>query len=175
MNGFPLTQAPSWLRVATLLAACMVLNACADTPHIKVVQTAPINSRASGVVIDATGAVGIHVDKQAIAAAVTRAGFAPRDEGARYRLVVAAAIGSPRIGSFVPSDAPGTSPDWIAVPDHRLRARWIRGAVLRITVVLMDVASNREVWRGTGSIKTKEPDAMAPRLLDQILAGLPRG
>jgi hypothetical protein len=41
--------------------------------------------------------------------------------------------------------------------------------------VLIDMQDNREVWRGTGTLRTADPKAAARELMAEVLAQLPRG
>jgi hypothetical protein len=113
------------------------------------------------------------IRRERVESALARAGF-ESGAPARYRLLLSAAAGSSRTGSFVP----GTDkiPDqWIGRPDHSLAGRIFPGNMLRVTAILVDSTTNHEVWRGTGTLRTADPAATAPQLVDQVLAKLPRG
>jgi hypothetical protein len=47
--------------------------------------------------------------------------------------------------------------------------------VLRVTAVLIDGEDNREVWRGTGTLRTRDPRGAAAQLASEVLARLPHG
>ena len=79
------------------------------------------------------------------------------------------------MGSYMPAPDTKAPPIWIARPDRSLRARFARGRVLRVTAVLVDTSISREVWRGTGTLRTADPEGAAPDLVGQVLAKLPRG
>jgi len=75
----------------------------------------------------------------------------------------------------LPSDDAEPHLNWVARPDRNWRARFVGGRVLRVTAVLTDSEDNREVWRGTGTLRTSDPEGAAPQLVREVLAKLPHG
>jgi len=167
------------LRFRLMMAATlgMALAGCASTPHVTAFQEHPIvaapRSLTLAIVQDEKLPFGIAPDLVAEAAA--KAGFALGGEASRYRLMLAAAAGASDAGSYLPGQDGSARSSWIARPDRNWRARFAGGHVLRITAVLIDSAANREVWRGTGTLRTSDPRAAAPELAREVLAKLPLG
>jgi hypothetical protein len=110
----------------------------------------------------------------AVADAAKKAGFTITAENPRYRLILTAAAETADAGSYIPPTEARASRFWVARPDHSLRARFAGNHILRVTAVLIDTPANREVWRGTGTLRTSHPEASAPALSSEILARLPR-
>jgi hypothetical protein len=154
------------------LAACCVLAGCASAPHITAVQQAPIAAPPRSIAFE-QDALPFGITPAAVAGAAARAGFVLNDAKPQYRLALTAAAGSSRAGSYVPPASGDGRTDWLQRPDRSLRARFAGGRVLRVTAVLVDTSSDREVWRGTGLQRTADPKATAPELVDQVLAKLP--
>jgi hypothetical protein len=160
------------------LAACFGLGACANTSHITTYQEATIASppRRLLLALDQGEALPFGISRDAIAERAARAGFVISGEAsARYSLSLTAAAGYSDMGSYVPAPDTKAPPIWIARPGRSLRARFARGLVLRVTAVLVDTSMSREVWRGTGTLRTADPKGAAPELVGQVLAKLPRG
>ena len=160
------------------LAACFGLGACASTSHITTYQEATLASppRVLALALDQGEALPFGIARDLVAEAAARAGFVICGEAsARYRLLLTAAAGYSDMGSYLPPLETKAQPIWIARPDRSLRARFARGRVLRVTAVLIDTSMNREVWRGTGTLRTADPKGAAPELVSQVLAKLPRG
>ncbi|MBW8743447.1 MAG: hypothetical protein JF628_03715 [Sphingomonas sp.] len=135
-------------------------------------QKAPIPSAPRTVVLalDQGEKLPLGISPDLIAAAVDKAGFAFDGDAPRYRLVLAATLGSSGTGSYIPADGAATQPIWV----RSLRARLSRGDVLRVTALLIDGQDNRELWRGTGTLRTSDP-GQAPALAREVLAQLPHG
>lgn len=160
---------------AASITLCAGLAGCASTPHIATLQSAAIVPAppTASLSIDMAEVLPFAIRRERVESALARAGF-ESGAPARYRLLLSAAAGSSRTGSFVP----GTDkiPDqWIGRPDHSLAGRIFPGNMLRVTAILVDSTTNHEVWRGTGTLRTADPAATAPQLVDQVLAKLPRG
>jgi len=166
----------SKLRPTLMLAACCGLAACASRPHVTAFQKAPIPSapRTVALALDQGEKLPLGISPDLIAAAVDKAGFAFGGNAPRYRLVLAATLGSSGTGSYIPADRAATEPIWVMRPDRSLRARLSRGNVLRVTALLIDGHDNRELWRGTGTLRTSDP-GRAPALAREVLAQLPHG
>jgi hypothetical protein len=169
-----MSQASPRSRIAPVLTVCLVLAGCADTARVTSIQKAPIATTPRTVALDQSKALSFGVAPTAVTAAAMRAGFAIGTASPRYQLALTAAVGPSRAGSYVPPGDAGVPPIWIAHPDKSLRARLTGGQILRVTAVLIEASSNREVWRGTGLLRTSDPKADAPELVDKILAKLPR-
>jgi hypothetical protein len=159
-------------RIGSGLAACFALAGCASAPHVTAIQQAPIAAPPRSIAFE-QDALPFGITSAAVAGAAARAGFVLSDAGPQYRLALTAAAGSSRAGSYVPPASGDGRADWLQRPDRSLRARFAGGHVLRVTAVLVDTSSNREVWRGTGLQRTADPKAAAPELVDQVLAKLP--
>lgn len=156
------------------MAPCVALTACASAPHIVAVQSAAIapTNRGTSITIDAKEMLPFTISRERVEAAMVRAGFG-QEGNIRYRLLLSAGSGSSRTGSFIPGA--GKIPDiWVGRPDRSLAGRIFPGHMLRVSAVLVDSATNREVWRGSGTLRTADPASAAPQLLDRILARLPR-
>jgi len=106
---------------------------------------------------------------------VEKAGFVLGGGAPRYRLTLTAAAGALKTGSYLPTEESRTKRNWIARPNRSLRARLAGGQMLRITAVLIDGESNKEVWRGTGTLRTHDPRSAASGLARDVLAKLPHG
>jgi len=106
---------------------------------------------------------------------VEKAGFVLGGGAPRYRLALTAAAGALKTGSYLPAEESRTKQNWIARPNRSLRARLAGGQMLRITAVLIEGESNKEVWRGTGTLRTRDPRSAAPGLARDVLAKLPHG
>ncbi len=158
-------------------AACLNLGACAGTSHVTAFQEAPIPSvtRTLALALDQAETLPFGLSSEAVAASAARAGFTMQRDNPHYRLMLTAAAGSSDAGSYLPAAETGARPKWVARPDHGWRARFEKGRVLRVNAVLVDTGTNREVWRGTGTLRTSDPGAAARALTDEVLARLPRG
>ncbi|HMI20064.1 MAG TPA: DUF4136 domain-containing protein [Sphingomonas sp.] len=160
------------LRPILTFAACLALTACASTSHVTAFQEAPIPPapRTLALSLDQGEKLPFGLSFDSVAAAAAHAGFTMQDDNPRYRLALTAAAGSSDAGSYLP----GERPSWVARPDRSWRTRFAKGRVLRVTAVLVDAGANREVWRGTGTLRTADPRAAAPELVQQVLAKLPK-
>ena len=165
------------LRPILAFAACLALTACASTSHVSAFQEAPIPPapRTLALALDQDEQLPFGLSSDAVAAAAARAGFTMQGDGPRYRLALTAAAGSSDAGSYLPGAEVGARPNWVARPDRSWRTRFARGRVLRVTAVLIDTSTNREVWRGTGTLRTAEPKTAAVELVAEVLAKLPKG
>jgi hypothetical protein len=161
---------------ALSIASCVALGACTATPRIHTVQTAAIGTapRAATFTLDEEESLPFGISRARVEAGLARAGFPARGNDAPYRLLLSASAGSSRSGSFVPDGAERSSRVWVGRPDRSLAGRIFPGHMLRVTAVLLDRASNREVWRGSGSLRTADPAGDAQHLVDAVLAKLPR-
>jgi hypothetical protein len=164
------------LRPILAFAACLNLAACASTSHVTAFQEAPIPSapRTLALALDQDETLPFGLSSETVAASAARAGFTMQRDNPRYRLVLTAAAGSSDAGSYLPAAEASARPNWVARPDRSWRARFEKGRVLRVTAVLVDASTNREVWRGTGTLRTSDPRAAARELTDEVLAKLPR-
>ena len=174
MGGSALSRGSSRLRIGLVLATCLALAACASAPHVTAIQQAPIAAPPRSIAFE-QDALPFGITPAAVAGAAARAGFVLHDTHPQYRLALAAAAGSSGAGSYVPPASGDGRADWLQRPDHSLRARFAGGRVLRVTAVLVDTSSNREVWRGVGLQRTADPKATASELVDAVLAKLPHG
>jgi len=130
--------------------------------------------RTLALALDPGEKLPLGITQDMIDAAAAKAGFVFGAEAPRYRLALTAALGASSAGSYLPPDSPASAPGWVARPDRNWRARFAGGQVLRVTAVLIDGEGNREIWRGTGLLRTRDPGA-APELAREVLAKLPRG
>ena len=164
------------LRSILALAACVGLVACASTPHVTAFQEGPITAapRTLSLALDRDEKLPFGIAPDMVAAAAAEAGFTLGDDKPRYRLAITAAMGPSGAGSYLPTENKAARPNWVARPDHSLRARFLGGRVLRVTVVLIDGASNHEIWRGTGTLRTSDPQ-QASELAREVLNKLPYG
>jgi hypothetical protein len=165
------------LRSILAFAACLALAACASTSHVSAFQEAPIppTPRTLALALDRGEKLPFGLSSEAVAAATARAGFTMQENSPGYRLALTAAAGSSQAGSYLPSAEDKAHPRWIARPDRSWRTRFSKGRVLRVTAVLVDAGANREVWRGIGTLRTADPQAAAPGLVEEVLAKLPKG
>lgn len=162
-------------RAAALLAACLALAACANTARITAAREGPIAASPRTVTLDMDERPPFGMASGAIAEAVERAGFSVRKDHARYRLALTAVAGPARAGGYLPSDTEGAPTRWIARPDRGLRGRLFGGPLLRVRMVLIDTSANRVVWRGSAMLRTTDPKAAAPRLVQELMERLARG
>jgi hypothetical protein len=160
-------------RPILAFAACLGLAACASTSHVTAFQEAaiPPAPRTLALALDQGEKLPFGLSADRVTAAATQAGFTMQDDRPGYRLALTAAAGSSDAGSYFP----GERPSWVARPDRSWRAHFVKGRVLRVTAVLVDAGANREVWRGTGTLRTADPRAAAPALVEEVLAKLPKG
>lgn len=160
-----------------MLVACLLVGACASNSHVTAFQEAPIASGAHAVTLALQDGENLPfgVTPERIAQTVGRAGYEVRDDHALYRLALTAASGAADSGSYLPGAQDSLSHRWVGRPDRSWRARFAGGRILRVSAVLIDMQDNREVWRGTATLRTADPKAAAPELLDEVLAKLPRG
>lgn len=165
------------LRPILAFAACLALVACASTSHVTAFQEAPIPPapRTLALALDRGEKLPFGLSSDAVAAATAHAGFTTREDAPRYRLALTAAAGSSDTGSYLPDAEDRAHPRWVARPDRSWRTRFAKGRVLRVTAVLVDGDANREVWRGTGTLRTADPRGAAPELVEEVLAKLPKG
>jgi hypothetical protein len=161
------------LRPILAFAACFTLTACASTSHVTAFQEALIPSapRTLTLALDSGEKLPFGLSSDAVAAAAARAGFTMQRDDPHYRLALTAAAGSSDAGSYLP----GERPSWVQRPDRSWRAHFVKGRVLRVTAVLIEADANREVWRGTGTLRTAHPETAAPALVEEVLAKLPKG
>jgi hypothetical protein len=162
---------------ALSIGSCVVLGACAATPRIQTVQRAPIGAvpHAATFTPDEGESLPFGISRARVEARLTRAGFAAQGSDAPYRLLLSVSAGSSRSGSFVPDGIEKSSRIWVGRPDRSLAGRIFPGDMMRVTAVLLDRATNREVWRSSGTLRTADPVGAAPRLIDAVLAQLPHG
>ena len=167
------------LRVRPLLVllASTVLGACASTSHVTAFQERPVQAppRRVALALDQGETLPFGIAPDLIADMAARAGFELSSDAPRYRLALTGAMGATDAGSYLPAANGAPRPSWVARPDRNWRARFAGGHVLRITAVLIDVGDNREVWRGTGTLRTSDPRGTAPELVREVLARLPHG
>ncbi len=154
-----------------------MLGGCASTSHVTAFQEHPIDPapRNLTLALDQGETLPFGIPPDRIAEAAAKAGFAVGGEAARYRLALSAAVAASDAGSYLPGEDSKARSNWVARPDRNWRVRFAGGHVLRITAVLIDSAANREVWRGTGTLRTSDPHAAAPDLASEVLAKLPHG
>jgi hypothetical protein len=164
------------LRPIPLFTACLGLTACASTSHVTAFQEAPIPAapRTFALALGQGERLPLGIAPEMVAAAAAKAGFVLSDQAPRYRLALTAAFGAAEAGSYLPTDSGAGKPSWVARPDRNWRARFAGGHVLRVTAVLIDGIGNREIWRGTGTLRASDP-AQASELAREILNKLPRG
>jgi len=162
------------LRPILALNACLGLAACASAPHVTAFQEAPIPTapRTLSLALDQGEKLPFGIAPDMVAAAAARAGFVLSGETPRYRLALSGALGASKVGSYLPAGDGTARPNWVARPDHNWRAIFAGGRMLRITAVLIDGIGNREIWRGTGTLRTSDP-GQAPELARDVLAKLP--
>lgn len=155
--------------------ACAVLSACTSTSHVSAYQERRIAAapRSLALALDPGESLPFGIAPAVVARAAADAGFVLGSNTPRYRLALSAASGASDAGSYLPADR--AVHNWVARPDRNWRARFADGRVLRITAVLIDGEDNREVWRGTGTLRTRDPAAAAPQLAREVLAKLPHG
>lgn len=161
------------LMLATL--GCVTLAGCASTSHVTAFQEHSIDAppRSLTLALDRDEKLPFGIAPDLVAEAAAKAGFTLGGETPRYRLALTAAANASGAGSYLPREDSTARSSWIARPDRNWRARFTGGHVLRITAVLIDNAANREVWRGTGTLRTSDPRAAAPELAGEVLAKLP--
>jgi len=166
-------------RVRLLLAAFMfaALAGCANAPRITVLLERPILAppRAMALALDEGETLPLGITPELVGNEVEKAGFVLGGGAPRYRLTLTAAAGALKTGSYLPTEESKTKRNWIARPNRSLRARLAGGQMLRITAVLIDGESNKEVWRGTGTLRTHDPRSAASGLARDVLAKLPHG
>lgn len=169
-------QPTSKLGPILAFAACYSLAACASRPHVIAVQKAqiPPAPRTLMLVVDQGERLPFGIAPEIVADAAGKAGFVTASDASRYRLILTAAFSAPNTGSYTPPDGAARRPIWVTRPDRSLRARFAGGQVLRVTAVLVDGQDNRETWRGTGTLLTRNPQR-ASELVRHVLARLPRG
>lgn len=157
----------------TLLGIC--LSGCASAPHVAAFQEAPMSGpRTLALAIEKDEILPFGIRRDDVARAAAQAGFVEAtDAPPRYRLYLTAAAGTSAGGSFLPNAK--RPPDWVARADTSWRARAAGGATMRVTAVLVEVAANREIWRGAGTARTRDTATAARDLVEQLLAKLPRG
>ena len=167
--------APKRLPIQALVA-CLSLTACASTSHVTAFQEAPIAPapRTLALALDPGENLPLGITRDVVDAAAGKAGFVLGGDASRYRLALTAALGASDAGSYLPPGNSASAPNWVARPDRNWRARFAGGRVLRVTAVLIDGEGNREIWRGTGLLRTSDPGE-APELAREVLAKLPRG
>jgi hypothetical protein len=157
--------------------ACAMVSACASTSHVMAFQEYQMlpAPRSLTIALDQGESLPFGITPDTVAAAAARAGFVLSEDAPRYRLALSAAAGTSDAGSYLPGAEAKANPSWVARPDRNWRARFAGGRVLRITAVLIDSDGNREVWRGTGTLRTSNPATAAPELAREVLAKLPHG
>jgi len=162
---------------AAALLMCLLLAACASDSHVVAFQEAPIAAPRRVVTLALQGGetLPFGISSERIAVAVGRAGFVLRDDRPGYRLALTAASGRSEAGDYLPETQGNAPRAWVARPDRHWRTRFAGGHILRVSAVLIDMADNREVWRGTATLPTRDPKTAAPELVDELLAKLPRG
>ena len=165
------------LRLSLAAAACAALAACASTSHVTAFQEHQIMGapRSMALALDRGEKLPFGIAPDLVADAAAKAGFILGGDAPRYRLALTAAAGASDAGSYLPADETTARANWVARSDHSWRARFAGGRVLRITAVLIDSDGNREVWRGTGTLRTSDPRGAAPELTREVLAKLPHG
>lgn len=164
-------------RLMSAALGCMALAGCASTSHVTAFQEHPIDAAPHSLTLalDQNEKLPFGITPDLVAEASAKAGFALGGEAPRYRITLTAAQGVSDAGSYLPGDDTKARSNWVARPDRNWRARVAGGHVLRITAILTDNAANREVWRGTGTLRTGDPRGAAPELAREVLAKLPRG
>jgi hypothetical protein len=169
--------APLQIRVASILGACLLLAACASTSHVTAFQEAPLapTPRVLTLALQDGESLPFGITADAVAAAAAGAGYVLGGDHPRYRLALTAASGASDSASYLPGAQDKASHNWVARSDRSWRARFAGGRVLRVSAVLIDMQDNREVWRGTGTLRTADPKAAARELMAEVLAQLPRG
>jgi hypothetical protein len=157
-------------------ALCVALAGCASTPHIAAVQGLAIAPppHTANLTLDADETLPFGISRERVEAALSQAGFVAQGSNAQYRLLLGVGTGSSRTGSYVPGSTDKVADAWVGHPDRSLRGRLFPGHMLRVVAVLVDGATNREVWRGTGTLRTSHPRDDAPALAQEVLARLPR-
>lgn len=155
--------------------ACGMLASCASTSHVTAFQERQIAAapRSLGLALDRGESLPFGIAPNTIATAAAKAGFMMEASAPRYRLAITAAAGAADAGSYLPATGSGTQ-SWVARPDRHWRARFAGGRVLRVTAILIDSDDNREVWRGTGTLRTSDPQQAAAQLANEVLAKLPK-
>ena len=168
---------PPRFRVVSILGACLLLAACASTSHVTAFQEATLAPipRVFTLALQDGERLPFGLTPDAVAAAAADAGYALTGDHPRYRLELTAASGASDSASYLPGAQDNASPNWVARSDRSWRARLAGGRILRVSAVLIDTQDNREVWRGTGTLRTADPKAAAPQLVAEVLAKLPRG
>lgn len=159
------------------LAACLGLAGCASAPHISAYQEAMLAPapRTLALAIEPDEALPFGIARSDLIRGAEQAGFViGSDAPPRYRLYLTAAAGSAGAGTYLPAAETRTPPELVARSDHSLRGRVGGGGVMRITAVLVDTVVNREVWRGTGTMRSRALATAAHDLVGQLLAKLPR-
>jgi hypothetical protein len=161
------------LKLGPILAG-LGLASCASTSHVTAFQEAPIapSPRTFSLALDQGEKLPFGMSPDAVATAARRAGFTMQADTSRYRLALTAAVASSKAGSYLPGEET-PRPSWLARPDRSWRAHFTKGRTLRVTAVLVETGGNREVWRGTGTLRTADPKAAAPTLVEEVLARLP--
>lgn len=162
------------LRPLAAIAACAMLAACASTSHVTAYQERGIAPAPRGLklALDPGETLPFGITPASVVAAAGKAGFVIGGDSPRYRLVLTAAAGASDVGSYLPA---GENKSWVARPDRNWRARFAGKRMLRVTAVLIDGEDNREVWRGTGTLRTRDPNDAAAQLASEVLARLPHG
>lgn len=164
-------------RLALPPLACAALAGCASTSHVTAFQEYRIAPppRSLALALDQGERLPFGIAPELIADAAAKAGFVLGGGQPRYRLALSAAAGASDSGSYLSGNDTTPHPSWVARPDRSWRARFAGGHVLRITAVVIDGDGNREVWRGTGTLRTSNPEGAAPQLVREVLAKLPHG
>jgi len=164
-------------RMALPPLACAALTGCASTSHVTAFQEHRIAPppRSVALALDQGERLPFGIAPELIADAAAKAGFVLGGDRPRYRLALSAATAGAESGSYLPANDTTPRPSWVARPDRTWRARFAGGRVLRVTAVVIDGDGNREVWRGTGTLRTSDPDGAAPQLVREVLAKLPHG
>jgi hypothetical protein len=165
------------LLAMAALPLVVILAGCAASPTMEFKQSLALRPSPRTLAVESSEDVPLPPQlSETVRRQAAKAGFAvEQGHSTQYLLYLAVSVSAPRVRGLAPADdsaVPATSP--AAPPRRTIGSRLRGGSVSRVTAVLIDVAADREVWRGTGSLQTKRPADALPLLGERILAEMPR-
>ncbi|MET0252194.1 MAG: hypothetical protein ABW203_08460 [Novosphingobium sp.] len=163
-----MTGGGSWIAVSLLVAAMAPAQGAVVAGAGR---ACPIDL---AVATPADEAIGFGLTRSTIEAAFVDAGFrlVGEDQVAPLRLYLTVSQSKARTGSSVRREQ---RREWIEPPRRDLRSRLFGGRALRLTVLVVETASGKEILRTVGvrHAGTRD-DAAAPALLAKLLKRRPR-